>query len=81
MTRAISVVVERSPCGGNGRWMQVGDRTHFAIPCSDFAALAWTREQLVAQGAEKAERGRVLRLIGKELLSRRRVKLVAEVRR
>jgi hypothetical protein len=79
VTRAIPVVVQRSPGGGFGYHMQVGAATHFAIPCSDFHALVWTREQLVAQGAEKAERGRVLRLICKELLNRRRVELVAEV--
>lgn len=79
MTRAVSVSIERSPSGGNGYLMQVGAARKFRIPCSDFHALCWTREQLVAQGAEKAERGRVLRLIGKELLNRRRVEITAEV--
>jgi hypothetical protein len=79
MTRAIPVVIERSPSGGNGIHMQVGQVTKFRIPCSDFHALCWTREQLVAQGAEKAERGRVLRLIGKELLRKARAEVTAEV--
>jgi hypothetical protein len=81
-TRALSVVVEleRSPGGGLGMNMRVGDRHRFAIPCSDFAALSWTREQLVAQGAEKAERGRALRLLGRELLRRSRAVVTVEVR-
>jgi hypothetical protein len=79
-TRAVSVVVEHSPGGARGVHCQVGDRYHFKIPCSEFHALSWVREQLVAQGAEKAERGRVLRLIGRELLRKRRAEVTVEVR-
>jgi hypothetical protein len=79
MTRAVSVIVERSPGGGMGWSMQVGAVRHFAMPCTEFRALDWTREQLVAQGAERSERGRVIRLLIRELDRKKRAETVAEV--
>ncbi len=79
MTRAVAVIVERSPGGGSAFMMSVGDATHFAMPCSTFRALDWVRERLVERGAEVAERGRVLRLLIKELDRKRKAECVAEV--
>jgi predicted secreted protein len=79
MTRAVYVIVERSPGGGMGWSMQVGAVHHFAMPCTEFRALDWTREQLVAQGAERSERGRVIRLLIRELDRKARAETVAEV--
>ena len=80
VTRAVPVVVERSPGGGRGWWMQFGDTRHFAMPCTEFRALEWVRARLEASGAERTERGRVLRLLIRELDRKAKAEVTAEVR-
>jgi len=79
VTRAVSVVIERSPGGGSGFSMQFGDQRHFAMPCTEFRALDWVRERLEASGAERSERGRVLRLLIRELDRKQKAIVTAEV--
>ncbi len=78
-TRAVSVVIERAPGGGRGINMRVGAKHRFAIPCSDFRALCWIREQLEEQGADQVERGRAIRLLTREFDRKARAEVVAEV--
>ena len=80
MTRAVQVVVERSPGGGRGFWMQVGDVRDFSMPCTEFRALDWVRERLEQSGADRSERGRVLRMLIRDLDRKRRAEVTAEVR-
>lgn len=80
MTRAVSVVIERSPGGGRGYLMQVGKAQGFRMACSEFRALTWVRDRLVEQGAEQSERGRVVRLVAAELKRKARAEVTAEVR-
>jgi len=78
VTRAVTVVVEKSPSGGCGWWTKVGPvgRHLFGTP---FEALNQVRKTLEEQGAYAGERGRVLDLIIRELKTRRRVEVTAEV--
>ena len=77
MTRAISVVVERSKTGG-GFSMRVAGTAAFRF-CSEFSAVSWVRDQLAEMGADQIERGRVLRLLLSEMRRARRAEVTAEV--
>ncbi len=77
MTRAVSVVVEKSPGGGSYR-LSVADRSDFRF-CSEFSAVSWVRDQLVEMGADQEERSRVLRLLLGEIKRQRRAEVTAEV--
>jgi hypothetical protein len=79
MTSIVDVVVERSPGGLRGWHCQVGGlrKQLWGLP---FKAMGWTRLALVAAGADKGERKRVLCLIFRELEVRRRAIVAAEVR-
>lgn len=80
MTRAITVVVERSPGGGSGFRLSVAGVPEFRF-CTEASALVRVRDQLVDLGADEAERGRVLRLLLGEIRRQRRAECVAEVPR
>jgi len=76
--RAVSVVVERAPGGGNGWSLRVGGAERFLF-CSFFVALGWVRQHLERLGAEQGERSRVLNLIVRELERVKRAEVTAEV--
>ncbi len=78
MTRAISVVVERSPGGGSGWSLRVGGADRFLFG-SAFVALGWVRQHMERIGATQEERARVLRLLVRELDRQRRAEVTAEV--
>ncbi len=79
-TRAVPVVVERSPGGGGGFRLSVASNAEFRF-CSEFSAVSWVRDQLAEMGANQMERGRVLRLILAELRRTKRAEVTAEVSR
>ena len=78
MTRAVSVVVERAPGGGSGWSLRVGGAERFMFG-TDFKALSWVRGELAARGATADERGRVIRLVIKEMARVRQATVTAEV--
>lgn len=78
-TRAVPVVVERSPGGGGNWWTQVGQGPGRLVHGSAFIALNGVREELERLGATAHERGRALDLIIRELKVRRRVEVTAEI--
>ncbi len=78
-TRAIPVVVERSPGGASGWWIKVGERTGIYLSCSEWTALGKLREELIAVQMDRGERGRVERLVLRELDRKRSAEVTAEV--
>lgn len=79
-TRAIPVVVERSPGGGNGFFTRIGERGRFLFGTST-EALGWTVMGLRRLGASEDEASRVTRLLTRELGRARRAEITAEVLR
>ena len=78
MSRAVSVVVERSPGGLNGfHCVVAGLRTQ--LFGTDLRALAWVRDALMALGTPAEERVRVLGLVVKELAWKTKAEVTAEV--
>lgn len=77
--RAVTVVVERAPSGGGNWWTQVGQGPGRLVHGSDFTALNGVRSELERLGAFADQRGRALDLIIRELRTRRRVEIMAEV--
>ena len=77
-TRAVPVVVERSPGGGGGISLRVGAREKFTFG-NEFVALGWVAGRRRERGADQAERKRVLVLLAKELGRKLRAEVTAEV--
>jgi len=78
MSRAVTVVVERSPGGGRGISLRVGAREKFTFG-NEFVALGWVAGRLREQGADQSERKRVLVLLATELGRKLRAEVLAEV--
>ena len=78
MTRAVPVVVERSPGKGGGWFTRIGERGRFLFGTS-VEAVGWTIIGLGRQGATAEEMARVARLLGSELQRMRRAEITAEV--
>ena len=79
MTRAVSVVVERSPGGGSGWNLRVGGTNRFLFGTDD-EAFGWVWVQLVRSGATSDEAGRVCELLARESDRLRRAEVTAEVK-
>lgn len=77
--RAVPVVVERSPGGGNAFNVRVNGRAKFLIRTTQETAIEFTARRLGLLGAGPAERARVTALLASELRRVRRVELLAEV--
>ncbi len=78
-TRAIPVVVERSPGGASGWWIKVGERAGIYMSCSELTALGKLREEMIALHMGREERMRVERLVLRELDRKRSAEVTAEV--
>lgn len=76
MTRAVSVVVERSPGGLRGWFVKVGNERKWAAGGSEDRAITVA---MIMLGADVAERVRMSSLIRSELRRMRRVEVTAEV--
>ena len=79
MTRAIPVVVERSPGGGSAYHIQVNGRAKFIARTTQETALEFAALRLGLLGAGPEERARVVGLLAAELGRLRRAEVTAEV--
>jgi hypothetical protein len=75
-TRAVSVVVERSPGGLRGWFVKVGQERKWASGGSEDRAITVA---MILLGADIVERERVSTLIRSELRRKRRAEVTAEV--
>lgn len=78
MTRAVPVIVERSPGGGRGWCIRVDGKGRFLF-CTAVEALEVAVRKLGLLGADLTERVRVARLLSAELGRMRRAEITAEV--
>jgi len=77
-TRAVPVVVERSPGGGSGWNLRVGGTNRFLFG-TDHEAYGWIWAQLARQGARSEELDRVCGLLACEGERKLRAEVTAEV--
>jgi len=78
-TRAVVVVVERSPGGGHGWYTELSGERVWRPGTLSRVALGWVRRHMVSLGATEEECRRVDRLILAELAHKRRAEVTAEV--
>ncbi len=79
-TRAVSVVVEKSPGGLNGWWIRVGSFGRW-LAGTPIEAMETARLQMMVEGIAAPERRRVLGLLIRELDRKRCATVTAEVAR
>jgi len=79
MTRAVSVIVERSPGGGSAYHVRVDGKAKFLMRTTEAIALEFAARKLGLLGAGPAERARVVALLLSELRRLRRAEVTAEI--
>jgi len=78
MSRAVPVVMEKSPGGGHGWMLSVGLVRDFKF-CAPLDAMGWVSRMLGQLGATEGERFQVCQLLASELERKRRAEVTAEI--